>query len=213
MRNMIIVAGLSLIAMLSWAQAAPDASPGQAPDEEPSHHGQRGPGVAGTVTAIDNGTITLKTFDGKTAQVSTTNQTEFRKDRQAAKLADFKPGDQVFVRGEQKDGVWQARMVAARSGGGPGGDFREALGKRFIIGEIKAINGTRLTILRPDGVSQDITVDENTSFRKDNESITLADLKAGDHVFGRGELKQDTFVPTVLNVGEPHFGGRPPESR
>ena len=113
MRNMIIVAGLSLIAMLSWAQAAPDASPGQAPDEELSHHGQRGPGVAGTIAAIDNGTITLKTFDGKTAQVSTTNQTEFRKDRQAAKLADFKPGDHVFGRGELKNGTFIAAVLNA----------------------------------------------------------------------------------------------------
>jgi hypothetical protein len=50
-------------------------------------------------------------------------------------------------------------------------------------------------------------VDENTSFRKDNESITLADIKVGDQVFGRGELKNDIFVPSQLNVGQPRFGG------
>ena len=92
--------------------------------------------------------------------------------------------------------------------GGPGGaNFRENLGKKFIVGQITAMNGTQLTIKRPDGVSQNITVDENTSFRKDNESVTLSDLKVGDQVFGRGELKSDVFVPSQLNVGQPHFGG------
>jgi len=89
---------------------------------------------------------------------------------------------------------------------GAGKEFREGLGKRFIAGAIKSIEGTRLTIVRPDGVEQTITVDENTSFRKQGESITLADLKAGDHVFGRGELKNEIFVPAVLNVGEPGMG-------
>jgi hypothetical protein len=81
--------------------------------------------------------------------------------------------------------------------------MREGMGKRFIAGEVTAINGTQLTIARPDGVSQTISADENTSFRKQNESVTLADIKVGDHVFGRGELKNDVFVPAELNVGQP----------
>jgi hypothetical protein len=54
-------------------------------------------------------------------------------------------------------------------------------------------------------VSQTIAVDESTSFKKQGESITLADLKAGDHVFGRGEVKNDVFVPAELNVGDPRM--------
>jgi len=52
-------------------------------------------------------------------------------------------------------------------------------------------------------------VDENTSFRKDGQSVTLADLKPGDHVFGRGELKNNVFVPETLNVGDPRMMRRP----
>ena len=70
-------------------------------------------------------------------------------------------------------------------------------------GKITAVDGTRLTILRADGETQTIQVDENTSFRKQGESVTLADLKPEDKVFGRGEVKNGVFVPTVLNVGEP----------
>jgi hypothetical protein len=145
-------------------------------------------------------------------QVSLSDKTQFRKDRQLAKFADFKVGDMVFVRGERgDDGVWKAEIVGSFSGRGPGegggprGRMREGLGTQFIAGEIKSISGTQLTIARPDGVSQTITVDESTSFRKQQESITLADLKPGDHVFGRGEMKNGTFVPAVLNVGEPRF--------
>lgn len=205
-----IVAVLLVTAALGWSQAMPDDSAGQMQGSGPQsgRRGQRGPGVAGTITAIDNGKFTIKTHDGQTAQVSVSDQTQFRKDRQPAKLADFKVGDQIFVRGEQKDGVWQAQMIGERSGGGPGGD-REGMGKRFIAGEVKAINGTHLTILRPDGQTQDIAVDENTSFHKDRDSITLADIKVGDHVFGRGETKNDVFVPSTLNLGQPPTMGRP----
>ena len=204
MRTIMIAAVLLLSASLGWAQATPDDSAGQmqAGGPQSGRRGQRGPGVMGTITAVDNGKFTIKTQDGQTAQVSLSDQTQFRKDRQPAKLADFKVGDQIFVRGEQKDGVWQAQMIGARSGGGPGGD-REGMGKHFIAGEVKAINGTRLTILRPDGQTQDITVDENTSFHEDHDSLTLADIKVGDHVFGRGEMKNDVFVPSMLNLGQP----------
>jgi hypothetical protein len=43
---------------------------------------------------------------------------------------------------------------------------REALGKSFIAGKITAIDDLKLTILRPDNVSQVIAVDEGTSFKR-----------------------------------------------
>jgi hypothetical protein len=79
------------------------------------------------------------------------------------------------------------------------------MGKKFIAGEVKAINETKLTIVRPDGQTQEIEVDENTSFRKGSESITLPDIKVGDFVRGRGELKNNVFVPTELVVGQPQM--------
>ena len=148
--------------------------------------------------------MTLKTFDGKTASIILSDGTQFHIDRQPAKLSDFKVGDAVLVRGEASgDNAWQAELVAKRANNAGEAEFRDALGKRFIVGEVKAINGVQLTILRPDGVTQTITVDENTSFRKEGESVTLADFKVGDHVFGRGEVKDGVFVPAVLGWGDP----------
>jgi hypothetical protein len=79
------------------------------------------------------------------------------------------------------------------------------MGKKFIAGEVKAIAETKLTIARVDGQSQDIEVDENTSFKRGKESITLPDIKAGDFVRGPGELKDGVFVAKELTVGRPNM--------
>jgi len=211
MRKISLMVFLLSLAMWCWGQQDPTVvpSPGNQPPAGGEHQGmgRHFQGVGGTITAISGNALTVKTMDGNTAQVNVSDKTRYRKDRQAAQLSDFKVGDQIMVRGESGgENVWNADMVAARPAGTPGPEaFREAMGKRFIVGEIKSISGTQLTIQRPDGVSQTISVDESTSFKKQGESITLADLKAGDHVFGRGELKNDVFVPAELNVGDPRM--------
>ena len=220
MRKLSFVAILLLLCGAGWAQGPDNASPPAQQGQRQGQwgRGQRGPGVAGTITAISGNAITVKAMDGSTAQVNVTEQTRYRKERQDAKLADLKVGDNVFVRGEKgSDGAVQAEMVAVPP---PGmmGNFREGMGKNFIMGEIKAINGTQIEIARPDGVTQTISVDENTSFRKEGQSVTLADFKAGDRVFGRGEMKGNVFVASQLNEGRPGMmrpgggdGGAPPQ--
>jgi hypothetical protein len=165
-----------------------------------------GQGVAGTIGEISKDGFTVKTLQGKTVMVKVTGETRFRKDRQDAKFADFKAGDMVMVGGEPAgNDTWTARFVASRPGMGEGNmqALREGMGKQFIAGEVKAIDGTKITIARPDGQTQTIEVDENTSFHKGRDSITLPDIKVGDHVFGRGQLNASgVFVPTTFNVGE-----------
>ena len=174
---------------------------------------RRRPDVMGAITAINGQTLTIKNPDGHDVQVTVTGSTRFIKDRQPAKLADFKVGDMAMVRGRSTGtDAWEAEFLGSRStdsgGSGPGGfsqgGFEQDLGKKFIAGEIKSIDGTHLTIARMDGQTQTIAVDENTSFKKEGESITLADFKAGDHVFGPGEVKDGTFVATRLMLGDMH---------
>ena len=214
MYRVAIAAIVLLLVVGCMGQENPPAPPTGQPDVSPRERERRGrPGVAGTITALDDRSMTLKTMDGRTVTVTLDDKTQYRKDRQSAKLSDFKVGDMVFVGGQSTgENAWQANFVGSRSGAGQ--EFREALGKRFIAGEIKSIDGTHLTILRIDGETQTINVDENTSFRKQGESVTLADFKPGDHVFGRGELRDGVFVPTVLNLGElPMMRMGPPEGR
>ena len=193
---------LLLATALCMGQAKPADPPPQGNTAAPTR-GDRSVrnGVIGKITAISATSVTLKTTDGQDVQVTLTDKTQYSKDRQPVKFTDFKVGDMAFVRGKSTGATWEAEMLATRTGAG--GDFREGLGKRFIFGEIKSIDGTSLTIARPDGVSQTIKVDEDTSFKKKGESVTLGDFAVGDHVFGRGALKGDVFVPAVLNVGDP----------
>ncbi len=167
-------------------------------------------GVAGPITAISGDSIKLKSFQGGEVTVKITKDTQFRRDREAAKLQDFKVGETVMVRGTPSgEGEWTAQMIATRGDAQP--QFRGEMGKQFVIGEVKSLDPPKLTVLRPDGVTQTIEADENTSLKKMNESITMADIQPGDRLFARGELKNGVFVPLTIVVGnaeQMRFGQR-----
>jgi len=168
--------------------------------------------LMGKITAINGGTIQLATADGGNITVKISDKTEYRKDRQPAKLGDFKVGDTVFVRGEQgADHSVTAQMIGARAGGGPeaggrgpggGGGFGE-MGKDFIAGEVKSIDAPKLTVLRPDNVTQTLELNEETSLHKGRDSITMADIQPGDHVVVRGAVQNNAFVPKNVMVLSP----------
>jgi len=217
-RLLSITAMLLLGAVTALCQNAPQDSQQGPPPQQRGNRGMRGQfrGTMGTITAISGDTIKLKTMDGKEATVKVTSETRFRHEgKPDTKLSDFKVGEVVFVAGEPSgDNTWTARMIGSRGPGGPGGRMMmdpADMGKKFIIGEVTKIDGVKLTIKRTDGVEQVIEVDDDTSFRNmRRESVTLADVKIGERVAGRGEVKNGIFVPTVLMVGLPEgrmFGG------
>jgi len=189
--------------------------------------------VRGTVTAVAADRVTVKTEQGEVYQVAVSANTRVMKDRQPVKLADIKAGDGVGAMGVMDaptktiHAVFVAVMDAEQVQ-----KAREGLGKVYITGKVTAVDmdALKITVLRPDGVSQVIGVDEGTSFRRGgrgmasmvngsgpveapgpnaaapnaaDESITLADVKVGDRVMGRGALKNGVFVPTELGVVDP----------
>ena len=163
-------------------------------------------GVGGEIIAFESSTITVQTFRGGSAKIKITSSTRLMKDGKEAKLSDFKLGDRIFASGEQdKDGVWTAQMLGQRGPGGGMGGMQarpEDNGKTYILGELTKIDGTRLTVRKPDNTEQVIEVDDNTSFHNERrESVTLADVKVGDFLRGRGTLKNGVFVPQELNAG------------
>jgi hypothetical protein len=190
----------------------------QVPAQTQDRGGNRTPGenVVGKVTAVSKDSLTIsRSQGGESVTVKVSDTTRVTKNRQPLKLEEIKVDQTVFARGELKDGVMQAAMLAVvnpemaqrfaagNAGGGRLSGFKpEDMGKKIIVGEVKAINETKLTIARVDGQTQEIEVDENTSFKKDGYSITLPDIKVGDFVRGRGELKGTTFVPKELAVGQ-----------
>jgi hypothetical protein len=217
-----------LLATASWAQSPGPAATGQ--EQRPAVAERltqrpddgRGLPLLGKITAISKGSMELTKPDGTTAVVKLTDKTEYRRDRQGAKLGDFKVGDLVFVRGEENaDHSVTAQLIGGRSGGGNegggrgfgvGGGFGE-LGKDFVVGEVKSIDAPSLTVLRPDNVTQTLELNEETSLRRGRESITMADIQPGDHVVVRGAVQNNAFVPKNVMVLSPEQWERMEEIR
>ena len=200
-----------LAATAGWAQVPASAAPSQE-QGAPRSGGQRGgpndgqgQGLFGKITAVNKGSLELAKPDGTTVAVKITDKTEYRKDRQVAKLEEFKVGDVVFVRGEQNaDHSVTAQMIGGRSGGAPeGGRGFGEMGKDFVAGEVKSVDAPKLTVLRPDNVTQTLELNEETSLRRGRESITMADIQPGDHVVVRGAVQNNAFVPKNVMVLSP----------
>jgi len=207
------VLGMALLMMAAsclGAQEQPAQGEGQAGATQ--SRGMRGEGrqrpLAGKITAISGDSMDIARPDGSTVKVKLSDKTEFRKDREAAKASDFKVGDFVMVRGEEgADHIVNAEIIATRTGGagGPGGAMGPmgTMGKDFVVGEVKAIDAPKLTVLRVDNVTQTIELNEETSLRKGRESITMADIQPGDHVMARGAEENGAFVPRFVMVISP----------
>jgi hypothetical protein len=96
---------------------------GQLPDGgQPPNGGSFTPPVVGSVTSIDNGTITLETAAGETVTVTTSSSTEFTV-RRSAQVSDLAEGDTVLVVGETSGNQVAATAISEGAGGGfgPGG--------------------------------------------------------------------------------------------
>ena len=138
--------------------------------------------VRGTVTAASADHLTVKTDAGETYQVALSPNTRLTKDRQPVKLADIKVGDGVGAMGVLDPptktvhavfvGVIDAEQVKKA---------RENMGKTYITGKVTAIDmdALKVTVLRPDGVSQVIGVDEQTSFKRGGRGMAAMASGAG----------------------------------
>jgi len=202
--------------------------------------------IGGTITAIAGPQLTIKTVDGAVYQVVTTDNTRVMRGRgNPIKLTDLKAGDGLMAMGNiDAPGKTIHAAVLISIDADQMKKMEEAqkqqlanLGKTLIAGRVTAIDmdNATMTVERPDGVSQTIGFDENTSFRRGRiimgngmaattgngsgaansansaptgESITLADIKVGDRVTGPGEVKSGRFVAKELSVMTPGNGRR-----
>jgi hypothetical protein len=189
----------------------------------PGRGGDRRPNLFGKLTAVHDQSIEITRQGGDTVTVKIGGGTQFRKEGETAKLTDLKVGDIIFVRGEENaDHTWTAEMIGTRpnggggpgggggrqggrgeAGGGPGGGRPAGvLGQDYVFGEVKAMDAPKLTILRPDNVTQTVELNEETSLRKGRDSITMADIQAGDHIMVRGAMANNAFQPkSVMVIG------------
>jgi hypothetical protein len=169
-----------------------------------------GRGVMGTVTAVSPDGFTVKTQDGEAWKVTIGPNTRVTHERDPASASDVKPGFGMMAFG-QADATAPNTLHAVFAGYQTADEVKARMadfGKTWMAGKVTAIDGTKITItVQKPGQAQPgsstFTVDETTSFKKGREDVTLADLKAGDYVMGRGKLKDGTFVPTELTIRSP----------
>jgi hypothetical protein len=148
-------------------------------------------------------------------------------------LEDLKVGDHVFVRGtpngdKQFTAMGVNRVTAEQferfqSGGGPGGpgegggrvpggggwgpgDGAGMDGTR-AGGEIESIKGNQITVMSRRNGERVIVVNDQTTFAKEGQTVTLKDLKVGDRIFATGKEVDGKFVATEVRSGRPG-GGR-----
>jgi hypothetical protein len=167
---------LSTMSLRAWPQQQPDD------EREGGVSFAGGQMVRGTVTAVAADRLTVKTEAGDIYQVAISANTRVTKERQPLKLTDIKAGDGVGAMGVLDPatktvhavfvGVIDAEQIKKA---------REGMGKVYITGKVTAIDmdGLKLTVLRPDGVSQVIGVDEQTSFKRGGRRMAALASGAG----------------------------------
>jgi hypothetical protein len=81
-------------------------------------------------------------------------------------------------------------------------------GKTWLMGKVTAIDGVKVTLTGSvDNKPYSFVADDNTTFRKRRDPITLADIQVGDSVRVEGAVKGDSFVATAVNAMGPPPGG------
>ncbi|MGA9072328.1 MAG: DUF5666 domain-containing protein [Terracidiphilus sp.] len=132
---------------------------------------------------------------------------------QPLKATDIKVGDAVAAMGEVD--------AAAKSVGAAvivqidperAKEMRElqaSFGKTWLMGKVTAINDAKVALQSSvDNAAHAFVADENTTFRKRREPITLADVQVGDMVRVEGAVKDGVFVASSVTVRElPPAGG------
>ncbi len=176
MRQRLVGRGLLVLALGVMSTAGLGVAGAQEPGGGEGFGGPGGMGrVSGMVTAVSGDAVTVKSEDGTVYQVTTTVNTRVMKgvagDRQPAalKVSELKVGDGVMAAGnmDAPKKTLHAMFVVATDAEQVK-KLRENLGKTYIQGKVTAIDADNLkmTVLRGDGASQTIGLDETTSFKR-----------------------------------------------
>jgi hypothetical protein len=189
--------------------------------------GMAGRGVMGTVTEIAPDHFLIKTESGDLYTVHYSVNTRImkapprpEKGQQTSeqymglpttiKPADIRIGDAIGAAGDLDSAAKSVGAVAIfQIDPDTAKRMREmqaSYGKTWLMGRVTAINEAQVSIQGgPNNAAHTFTADENTTFRKHRDPITLADILPGDMLRVEGALKNNAFVATTVSV----IGPRP----
>jgi hypothetical protein len=190
-----------------------------------------GGGITGTVTEVAADHYIIKTDAGDTYTIHFSVNTRILKQAvqrrgpgegregggnppQMLKSSDIKVGDAIGVMGEVDAAAKSVgAVVIAQLDPERAREIRERManyGKTWLQGRVTAINETKVTLLgMMDNSAHTFAADENTTFRKRREPITLADVQVGDVVRVEGAVQDGIFVAASVAVMGMPLGGAP----
>jgi hypothetical protein len=143
----------------------------------------------------------------------------------AIKATDIKVGDIIVAGGEIDDSAKSVGAVMVMQLDPERAkqmrEMQANFGKTWLMGRVTAVNETKVTIeSNVDHASHAFMADENTTFRKRRDPITLADVQVGDTVRVDGAVKGGAFMAATVSVmgpgpgagtGAGPAGGQPPQ--
>jgi hypothetical protein len=184
-----------------------------------------GRGLQGTVTAVAANHYTIKTGDGETYIIEFSANTRILKQPlprnlpgqppspgmnqrpapQQLKPSDIKVGDSVAAIGPVNPAAKslgailvmlidpeRAKMLQ---------EMQANYGKTWLQGKVTAVSGANLTVQGSiDSTPHTVVADENTTFRRRRDPITLADVQVGEMMRAEGAVKDGNFVATRIMV-------------
>ncbi len=187
-----------------------------------------GRGVMGTVTEVAANHYTVKTEAGDLCIVYYSVNTRIMKGGpqrrgqsldeppasppQSIKPTDIKVGDAIGASGEVDTTAKSiGAVVIFQIDPERAKQMREMqanYGKTWLIGKVTAVNDLKVIIQGgPDNATHTFAADENTSFRKRREPITLADVQVGDRIRVEGAVKDGAFLASAVVVMGPPAEG------
>jgi len=198
--------------------------------------GMMGRGLLGTVTEVAADHYTIKTDSGEIYTVHFSANTRIMKlpagaggpgggggergqgggggnPPQAIKPTDIKVGDAIVANGEVDAAAKSVGAVAVMQMDPERAkqmrEMQANYGKTWLRGKVTAIDGVKVTLMGTvDNAAHSFVADENTTFRKRRDPITLADVQVGDTVQVDGAVKDGTFLATTVSaMGAPPQGG------
>ena len=123
---------------------------------------------------------------------------------QPIKAADIKVGDAIAAMGEVDAAAKSVGAVMILQIDPERAKLMREMqanyGKTWLMGKVMAIDGVKVTLMGGiDKAAHAFVADENTTFRKRRDPITLADIQIGDTVRVEGAVKDGVFLATTVN--------------
>jgi Domain of unknown function (DUF5666) len=186
------------------------AQQNQAPPPYGQQRGMRPTGErsGGTITSVGVDRFEVKRMNGETQTVLVNDSTRIsegsREDRKQLGLEDLKPGDRVMVMGKTNDHQEFVADFVHRLTPEEAQRFQNSGDRAF--GQIVSINGNEIKINNRFRGDMTVVVNDQTSFMKDQQKITLKDLKAGDRIFATGKETDGKLTADRVMTGRMQRG-------